>query len=541
LSRLPEPGKDHGVWGNILNDFLLRAHFPDGTLRQLSQSQVANLITDLAAKAIDANVVHKTGSETISGDLIFPEQPSRTGQITLYSVNDPDGFVQKNLVFRDMGVLSRGGPVWMDSAGRVQTWLGWHDQIPGGSSHHGLEVKTAADPSGPNSAVLVTRFRLRSDADQTQAAFYSCEMVYIENGIYSPDTQFGITFNTPESGSVAAGTATGRYTLGKLTVNVDNSGVATMDIAAGLENTTGSRIRVFRDSNVPTANFAIYAADGTATQTFFIDAKTGGVTMAGRLQYKDTNDVVQFNQQPTLDGSNHTIVDNDVMTVDAAHNATYRLFRNTNTTATRSFRILRGDGTNTDSFTVNAGTGDVTVTGDLNVTGNISANNVFDEFELRRSSDVSTLSRMLSTSNLALTTGTVYGVLAYAKTAGTFTRIRFMTGTTVTAVTEVRLGVYNSANLLLSSTANLSATVTTGSTLYDNLLLDTAVTTTVGQLLYLAVAYTGTTLNVRGAAVGSPLAGLAPVLAKTTAYAGGALPSLGSSATGNVAWIELVP
>ncbi len=541
MSRLPQPGGDDGVWGDILNDFLLKMHYPDGTLRPLTQSQIINLSADLAAKADDAGVLHTTGDETQSGSLTFPEQAARTGQIIMYSVNDPGGYVQKNIVFKDKGVLSRGGPVWMDSSDRVQAWLGWHDQIPGGSSHHGLEVKTAADPAGPNSSVLVTRFRLKSDADQTQVAFYSCEMVYIENGIYSPDTQFGLTFNTPQSGSVAAGTSSGKYTLGKITVNVDSSGEATMDLGVGLDNTTGAHIRVFRDSNVPTANFALYAADGTSTQTYYIDAKTGGVTQAGRTQYKTTGGIVLFNQTPTLDGSGHSIMDNDVLTQDASHNATYRLFRNTNTTQTRTFRILKGDGTNTDSFVVNAGTGDVTVTGSLNVTGAISANNFFDEYELRRSSNVSTLNRLLAASNLALTTGTVYGVLAYAKTAGSFTKIRMATGTTVTAVTEVRLGIYNSSNVLLASTANLSGTITTGSTLYDNLALDTTVTTTVGQQLYLAIAYTGTTLNVRGTALSSAVSGLTPVLAKTTAYAGGALPSLGSSATGNVVWIELVP
>jgi hypothetical protein len=541
VSRLPKPGGDSGVWGEILNDFLLRMHNEDGTLKNLSQSQITNLTSDLLAKANDAVTVHTDRNETVNGALTFPQQPARTGQIVMRAVNDPGGFVQKNIVFHDEGVLSRGGPVWVDAADRVQAWLGWHDQIPGGSSHHGLEVKTAADPAGPNSSVLVTRFRLKSDADQTQAAFYSCEMLYIENGIYSPDTQFGITFNTPQSGSVAAGTSSGKYTPGKLTVSVDGAGVATMDISAGLDNTTGARIRVFRDSNVPTASFAVYAADGTNTQTFFVDAKTGGVTLAGRLQYKDTSDNVMYNQTPTIDGSGHTILDNDVMTTDTAHNASYRIFRNTNTTQTRTFRILKGDGTNTDSFTVNAGTGDVTVTGDLNVTGNISASNVFDEFELRRSSNVSSLSRLMGASNLALTSGTVYGILAYAKTAGSFTKIRFMTGTTVTAVTEVRLGVYNSANVLLAETANLSGTVTTGATLYDNLALGSTVVTTVGQQLYLAIAYTGTTLNVRGSAIGAGMSGLAPVLAKTTAYAGGGLPGLGSSATGNVVWIELVP
>lgn len=33
MSRLPTPGQDEGTWGEVLNDFLLRAHAPDGTVK----------------------------------------------------------------------------------------------------------------------------------------------------------------------------------------------------------------------------------------------------------------------------------------------------------------------------------------------------------------------------------------------------------------------------------------------------------------------------------------------------------------------------
>jgi hypothetical protein len=62
--RLPAPGSDDGVWGDILNDFLLQAHNSDGTLRQLSQSQILNLTADLAARVrtTDLSAVATTGS-----------------------------------------------------------------------------------------------------------------------------------------------------------------------------------------------------------------------------------------------------------------------------------------------------------------------------------------------------------------------------------------------------------------------------------------------------------------------------------------------
>ncbi|HSE61122.1 MAG TPA: glycosyl hydrolase family 28-related protein [Candidatus Saccharimonadales bacterium] len=69
MTRLPVPGSDHNMWGDILNEFLKTAHNSDGSIKagavgdtqvsQLSQSKIQNLSTDLAAKAIDTTVVHK--------------------------------------------------------------------------------------------------------------------------------------------------------------------------------------------------------------------------------------------------------------------------------------------------------------------------------------------------------------------------------------------------------------------------------------------------------------------------------------------------
>jgi hypothetical protein len=51
MVRLPIPGSDDGQWGDILNNYLSVSHQTDGTLKPLAQSQVANLTTNLAAKA----------------------------------------------------------------------------------------------------------------------------------------------------------------------------------------------------------------------------------------------------------------------------------------------------------------------------------------------------------------------------------------------------------------------------------------------------------------------------------------------------------
>lgn len=48
MSRLPTPGADDGQWGVILNDYLSVAHEADGSLKDIPQSKITNLTTDLA-------------------------------------------------------------------------------------------------------------------------------------------------------------------------------------------------------------------------------------------------------------------------------------------------------------------------------------------------------------------------------------------------------------------------------------------------------------------------------------------------------------
>jgi hypothetical protein len=66
MARLPIPGSDAGVWGDILNDFLRVEHNPDGTLKADGS---------LAGKADDTTVVHNIGSETVTGTKTFAAPP----------------------------------------------------------------------------------------------------------------------------------------------------------------------------------------------------------------------------------------------------------------------------------------------------------------------------------------------------------------------------------------------------------------------------------------------------------------------------------
>src|SRR5215213_201558 len=66
MTRLPQPGNDSGIWGDVLNDFLGVAHNSDGTLKDTGS---------LAAKADDSAVVHNTGVESIAGTKTFASSP----------------------------------------------------------------------------------------------------------------------------------------------------------------------------------------------------------------------------------------------------------------------------------------------------------------------------------------------------------------------------------------------------------------------------------------------------------------------------------
>ena len=64
-----------GQWGDILNDYLSVSHQTDGTLKPLAQSQVANLTTNLAAKA-------PLVSPTFSGTVTVPTPANPTDATT---------------------------------------------------------------------------------------------------------------------------------------------------------------------------------------------------------------------------------------------------------------------------------------------------------------------------------------------------------------------------------------------------------------------------------------------------------------------------
>lgn len=79
MARLPEPGKDVGTWGVILNDFLNQSHKADGSIKDnavtsasiagnIPQTKIENLQTDLSNKA-DTSTLAPVATSGVYADL----------------------------------------------------------------------------------------------------------------------------------------------------------------------------------------------------------------------------------------------------------------------------------------------------------------------------------------------------------------------------------------------------------------------------------------------------------------------------------------
>jgi hypothetical protein len=66
MSRLPVPGNDDGIWGDVLNSYLQVALQDDGSLKPIDQSKITGLPAALAGKAdsLALSSVATTGSYT---------------------------------------------------------------------------------------------------------------------------------------------------------------------------------------------------------------------------------------------------------------------------------------------------------------------------------------------------------------------------------------------------------------------------------------------------------------------------------------------
>lgn len=112
MARLPIPGQDRGTWGNMLNEYLEVSHAANGALKDgvvqestilgtISQSKVANLTTDLAAKANTAGLAAVATSGNYSDLANKPTITSLGGDTRYYQKTETVPVI----------VLNNGDPV----------------------------------------------------------------------------------------------------------------------------------------------------------------------------------------------------------------------------------------------------------------------------------------------------------------------------------------------------------------------------------------------------------------------------------------------
>ena len=76
MARLPKPGSDDNTWGDILNDYLLVSHNPDGTEKTLPVSRGGTGATN--ASDARANLGVTNGSDNVFIQNAPPGSPPAT-------------------------------------------------------------------------------------------------------------------------------------------------------------------------------------------------------------------------------------------------------------------------------------------------------------------------------------------------------------------------------------------------------------------------------------------------------------------------------
>ncbi len=88
MARLPQPGSDQGVWGDVLNEYLLQTHAPTGLLKNNIVTE-ANLdptarakLNAYTAKADSASLATVATSGSYSDLVNAPVIPTITLSVT---------------------------------------------------------------------------------------------------------------------------------------------------------------------------------------------------------------------------------------------------------------------------------------------------------------------------------------------------------------------------------------------------------------------------------------------------------------------------
>lgn len=133
MPRLPQPGADKNIWGDILNDYLSIAHNSDGSLKDIPQSKITNLTSDLASKAsiddlttaintrttpaaVDAKIAAQSTAD--NAQYAPKSSPTFTGIVTVPTPANPTDATTKSYV--DTQVSAGTADATTTTKGKIQ-------------------------------------------------------------------------------------------------------------------------------------------------------------------------------------------------------------------------------------------------------------------------------------------------------------------------------------------------------------------------------------------------------------------------------------
>jgi hypothetical protein len=189
MARLPIPGRDDGVWGDLLNDFLSVEHNDDGTLKLRTDLQaVSTQLSTVSSQVTDANtqLTSKAGLDsenTFTKRLVINEPGAGAATLQLPDTTGPTG-----ITFGGDTNLYRSG------SGQLQTASTFF-VVRASSGVAGLGVTRSGDTT--------RRFQVNTDGKLLWSAGTGTQDTYITR-----DTNGGLKVNHTNGTSGAPATPT---------------------------------------------------------------------------------------------------------------------------------------------------------------------------------------------------------------------------------------------------------------------------------------------------------------------------------------------